>query len=72
MDEAKFGVVYMSLGSTVEPSALDNLGNTFVQVLGNLPQRVIMKWDPKLLQNIPDNVLVQEWIPQNEILSKSR
>ncbi|KAK7574409.1 hypothetical protein V9T40_011600 [Parthenolecanium corni] len=69
MDEAEFGVVFLSLGSTVEPSALDNLGNIFIQALKNIPQRVIMKWDPKLLQNIPDNVLVQEWIPQNEVLN---
>lgn len=70
MDEAEFGVIFLSLGSTVEPNALDNIGNKFIQILGNLPQRVIMKWDPKLLQNVSDNILVQEWIPQNEILSK--
>lgn len=70
MDEAESGVIYLSLGSTVEPTAFEDLGNTFVQILGRLPQRIIMKWDPKLLHSVPNNVKVQKWIPQCEVLSK--
>lgn len=70
MDEAESGVIYLSLGSTIEPTAFDDLGNKFVEILGRLPQRVLMKWNRKLLQKVPSNFMVQEWIPQAEVLSR--
>lgn len=70
MDEANYGVIYLSLGSLHQPSQNLELGNIFVQVLKNFPQRVVMKWDPKLLTEIPDNILVEKWISQTQVLSK--
>lgn len=70
MDEAKHGVIYLSLGSLLEPDILENLGKKFTPVFKDIPQRVIMKWDPQLLSDIPPNVLVEKWISQNDVLSK--
>lgn len=70
LEEANHGVIYVSLGSVIEPSYFMELGNTFIRELKKFPQRVVMKWDPKLLTEIPENILVEEWIPQTEVLSK--
>merc|ERR1712224_854307 len=37
-----------------------------------LRQRVIMRFDPKYLPYKPNNVLVEEWIPQQEILAHKK
>lgn len=71
MGEANDGVIYLSLGSFIEPSDFVELGNTFIRELKNFPQRVIMKWDPELLAEIPENILVQKWISQTQVLSKT-
>lgn len=70
MDEAEYGVICVSLGSLIEPSKIESLGKIFVRVMENLPQRVIIKWDAGLLPYVPKNFLVQQWIPQVDILSK--
>lgn len=70
MNEATNGAIYVSLGSLIQPNDMKAMGNTFVNALKNLPQRIIFKWNPKLLPTIPDNFLVQEWVPQSSILSE--
>lgn len=70
MDGAQHGIIYVSLGSIVTPKSMPKLGETIVDILENFPQRVIMKWDRNLLQHIPDNILVDKWLPQADILSK--
>lgn len=71
MDNASHGVIYFSFGSLIEPNELGQLGNLFIRILKHLPQNVLFKWNPKLLSTIPKNILVQEWIPQMAVLSKS-
>lgn len=70
MDEAANGVIYLSMGSSIRPSDIKYLGSVFIRELSHLPQRIVMKWDPQLLPEIPDNILVEKWIPQVDILSK--
>lgn len=70
MDEAEHGFIYLSLGSLIEPNKIEDLGEIFIRTLETLPQRIVMKWDPKLLTHIPENFLVQEWFSQVDILSK--
>lgn len=70
IEEADYGVIYVSLGSIIEPSDFMELGNTFIQTRKNFPQRVIMMWDPKLFIEIPENILVKKWISQTQVLSK--
>lgn len=68
MDKATEGVIFVSLGSLIEPSKVERIGNAFVKILSNLPQRILLKWDSQLLNTIPDNFLVQKWMPQIDIL----
>ncbi len=70
MDESEHGVIYVSLGTLLEPKDLKRTGDIFASILKHLPQRVIFKWDPKLLSTIPSNFFVQTWIPQVDVLSK--
>lgn len=70
MDAAEYGVIYLSLGSFIELNKVENLGKEFIRVMENLPQRVVMKWDLSLLPYVPENFFVQDWLPQESILSK--
>ncbi len=52
--------------STLLPEdKLKILLNTF----SKLKQRVIFKWESKELPGKPENVLTDEWLPQDDILS---
>lgn len=70
MDEAENGIIYLSLGSILQSRAFEYLGEIFINSLKNRPQRVIMKWNQKLISNIPSNFFIQKWLPQTAILSE--
>jgi glucuronosyltransferase len=40
----------------------------FISAFARLEQKVIMRFDPKFLTNVPDNVMVVNWVPQQDIL----
>jgi hypothetical protein len=40
----------------------------FISAFARLEQKVIMRFDPKFLTNVPDNVMVANWVPQQDIL----
>ena len=44
--------------------------SVFAEAFGQLPQRVIWKMDGTPPANLPDNVKVAKWIPQNDILGR--
>lgn len=41
----------------------------FLNVFRRLKQRVLWKWEDDQIPNLPSNVLVQKWMPQNDILA---
>lgn len=70
LDEAEHGAIYMSMGSNVKsanlsPKSLDAITHTFRQ----LKQRVIWKFENDSLPGLPKNVLVSNWLPQDDLLS---
>ena len=71
MDAHPEGVVYVSFGSALKPSQMtDGQKNVFRQgfrELKNIP--IIWKWDDEDSSEIPENVLVQKWLPQNDLLA---
>ena len=71
MDTAPKGVILFSLGFIFDPSAVpvDRL-LTLMRVFGRLEQRVVAKLDglPKNV-HVPPNVLLQSFLPQQEILA---
>uniref|UniRef100_A0A182W6E0 Uncharacterized protein n=1 Tax=Anopheles minimus TaxID=112268 RepID=A0A182W6E0_9DIPT len=72
MDEARRGVIYFSLGAYMQSAVMPvEKRNAILRVFGTLEQRVVWKFeDDSLLQKeIPPNVMITRWAPQNDILA---
>uniref|UniRef100_A0AAG5DU55 UDP-glucuronosyltransferase n=1 Tax=Anopheles atroparvus TaxID=41427 RepID=A0AAG5DU55_ANOAO len=70
IEGAEHGVIFFSLGtnllsSSIPPEKLDAILATF----GKLKQRVIWKWDTQDMPNKPANVMLKDWLPQDDILA---
>ena len=74
MDESEYGFFYFSFGSMhrVETMSTEIINAFYKAFLKIAPIRVIWKVTKpnELPSNIPKNVLIQAWLPQNQILSK--
>ena len=70
MDAHPEGVVYVSFGSALKLSQLaTEQKKVFIDTFRELKNTpIIWKWDD-VLDNIPENVLVQKWLPQNDLLA---
>ena len=70
-DEAKEGLVIFTLGSFVPVSSMPKeVVDTFIRVFSKLPQRVVWKWEVEIPQNIPANIQMVKWLPQQDLLGK--
>lgn len=70
LDHSDKPVIYMSLGSNVESSRLgENIVNNFLNVFKTLPFNVVWKWEANTMANKPDNVFIQKWLPQADLLT---
>ncbi|CAH1738734.1 unnamed protein product [Aphis gossypii] len=69
MDSAEHGVIYFSLGSVVKSSKMpQETVSLLLSELAKLKQTVLWKWEDDQLPNLPKNVKVKKWFPQNDIL----
>nr|XP_053656458.1 UDP-glycosyltransferase UGT5-like [Cherax quadricarinatus] len=63
------GVIYFSLGSVTRSSSMPvQYRDLFIQAFRRLPQRVIWKYEEEL-EDVPDNVMINKWLPQQDILA---
>ncbi|KAJ8933743.1 hypothetical protein NQ318_015592 [Aromia moschata] len=63
------GVIYFSLGSMIKGKTFPNdKRQIFLNAFKRLPQRVLWKWEDETMEGKPDNVMVQKWMPQLDIL----
>ncbi|KAJ8940067.1 hypothetical protein NQ314_010901 [Rhamnusium bicolor] len=68
MDNAKDGVILFSLGSNIRSDKLQNqTKQTLVNAFSKLKQTVLWKFESNF-ENIPTNVIIRKWLPQNDIL----
>ncbi|XP_062551806.1 UDP-glycosyltransferase UGT5-like [Armigeres subalbatus] len=73
IDEAEHGVIYFSLGAYLQSSLLPTEKRSILlKVFAKLPQRVIWKFETDDLIDVPDNVLIRKWAPQNDILAHEK
>jgi glucuronosyltransferase len=47
----------------------EHIKNSFIEVLAQIPQRVLWKYEGEL-KNKPKNLMIKKWLPQRDILSK--
>ena len=71
VDGAQKGVVLFSLGYTgFKPKDVPKfLVSAFIESFAKLEQRVIMRFDPGLVEDIPENILIVPWFPQHDLLA---
>lgn len=70
MDNAPQGVIFFTLGSVVAISSLaENVKNAFIDVLGQVPQKVLLKYEGEITSDFPKNIMTRKWFPQRDILS---
>nr|XP_034836236.1 UDP-glucuronosyltransferase 2B2-like [Maniola hyperantus] len=69
MDNAKHGVIYFSMGSTLRSKNFpDGVKKELLKMFGKLKQTVIWKFEEQL-PNSPSNVHIVQWAPQQSILA---
>lgn len=73
VESSVHGVVYFSLGSVVKSSKMPSeMVSLLLAELSTLKQTVLWKWENDQLPNLPSNVIVRKWYPQNDILGECR
>ncbi|CAG9799734.1 unnamed protein product [Chironomus riparius] len=70
LDESKNGVIYVSFGTNIKSKDLDQeLLYILINVFKGLKQNVLWKFENENLPNKPDNVMIQKWLPQADLLA---
>ncbi|XP_058461330.1 UDP-glycosyltransferase UGT5-like isoform X2 [Malaya genurostris] len=70
IEEAHHGVIYFCMGSHIQSKHFpQEKRNAFIEVFAQLKQRVLWKYEDNAILNTPSNVLIQAWMPQNDILA---
>ncbi|XP_062549713.1 UDP-glycosyltransferase UGT5-like [Armigeres subalbatus] len=70
LDEAPFGVIYFCMGSHIQSKHFPrNKRDIFLKVFSKLKQKVLWKYEDSSIQDVPRNVLIRSWMPQNDILA---
>lgn len=70
VEGAKDGVIYFSFGTKVKASDMSEAKKKiFIETFKNLKQRVLWKWEDSHIENLPKNVLIRPWFPQNDLLA---
>ncbi|XP_076058494.1 UDP-glucosyltransferase 2-like isoform X1 [Oratosquilla oratoria] len=65
-----FGFIYFGLGSVFQTSDMPEKDRrALVRGLGRLKQRVLWKWNEGHMEDLPPNVRVAKWLPQQDILA---
>ena len=69
LDSASAGAVFISFGSAISPSQMpEEKLKAVLEVFRALPQlSFVWKWDSEI-ENLPENVMIQKWIPQQDLL----
>uniref|UniRef100_A0AAR2LKL4 UDP-glucuronosyltransferase n=1 Tax=Pygocentrus nattereri TaxID=42514 RepID=A0AAR2LKL4_PYGNA len=61
------GLVVFTLGSLV-PSMPTEKASIFFQAFSRIPQRVLWRYTGDIPDQVPDNVKLMKWLPQNDLL----
>lgn len=71
LDEADKGVIYVSWGSLIRIDTLaPDIRQELLEAFGSFPQQIVWKFENETLPNKPENVYIDKWMPQKDILCK--
>ncbi|KAM9323021.1 UDP-glucuronosyltransferase 1A1-like [Pholidichthys leucotaenia] len=62
------GFIVFTFGSMVS-DLTDNITAVFLEAFRQIPQKVIWRYTGKVPENVPENVKMMEWVPQNDLLA---
>lgn len=69
LDSSHEGVVFVSWGSMVKADTMTaKIREGMLRAFGTFKEKFLWKWENETLQNKPDNVHIQKWLQQREIL----
>ncbi|KAM9322311.1 UDP-glucuronosyltransferase-like [Pholidichthys leucotaenia] len=62
------GFIVFTFGSAVSDLP-DDITAIFLETFRQIPQKVIWRYTGKVPENVPENVKMMEWVPQNDLLA---
>lgn len=66
-------MIYFSFGSNLNMSDLPEHNiKLFINSFKKLSQLVLWKWEKGTIKNLPKNIHIDKWFPQQYILSKTK
>ncbi|XP_034559534.1 UDP-glucuronosyltransferase-like [Notolabrus celidotus] len=65
----KDGFIVFTLGTMVSDMPEETL-SIFLEAFRQIPQKVIWRYNGKVPDNVPDNVKMMHWVPQNDLLAQ--
>ena len=64
------GVIYVSFGSVLQASEMSEEKRLLLlNVFKKLKQRVLWKWETEQMPDLPSNVKLSKWLPQQDLLA---
>ncbi|XP_063915087.1 UDP-glucosyltransferase 2-like [Zophobas morio] len=68
VDGAKNGVIVFSLGTNIRSDKLDeNVQQVLLSAFSKIPETIVWKFESEI-KDLPKNVIVRKWLPQNDLL----
>ena len=69
LDSSPEGVILVSFGSTITPSSMSaEKRHMFTSAFKKLNHKIIWKWDADDIEDMPANVVLRSWLPQQDLL----
>ena len=70
LNESPSGVVYVSFGSVIKSSSMaEDKKRVFIETFRQINHPIIWKWDEDDIPNLPSNVKLSKWLPQQDLLA---
>jgi len=67
--DSENGFILFTLGSMIPGSSIPKETlQSFMNVFANLPQKVVWKWEDEVPENLPKNIFMSKWLPQQDLL----
>ena len=68
-DEADKGFILFTLGSLIKVSSMPaKTLQAFLDAFSKLELKIICKWEAEIPTNLPTNILMVKWLPQQDLL----